>query len=386
MKRVLVVGGTFDKNLGKASSLVEKIEECIEDYNDSKYLGDNNRLFIRCINGGNIETLKNALNICVDFDIVFWFANVSNDEEKIRNVKEINPKCILINSKRNDNNKYTFSELIQRSLNQKANLTIEFKKDIDGLFNMMIFDPLGVKYYDGKDIKEMSLVLLNRAMKLTDFTRKPTYEALLKEENAPTEFFKFARNCSDIFHNLVNPDPKCKRFLGNMSFRCQNGFPSFRGTDNIIYVSKRNVDKREIDFNSFVPCYLDNMYNTYYFGENKPSVDTPVQLLLYNFMQDINFMIHAHCYVDVPFIENAFTCNNVPCGAIEEVSEIINAISDLPDQDLYAVNLLGHGCIIMSRNLESILKLQDYKDNCFYSREMPEDIDKTLEEFKKREG
>ena len=140
MYKLLFVGGNFDKENGRPSRLIEKIYAELLKHSDLKT--------VLC-NGGNIKELHNEiLPSVIDYDIVMWFANVSNDEIKIRDVKAINPKTILINSKRNDNNKYTFSELISKSLSVKANLTIEFSKK-DRAFNMMLFDTLGNVFYNG---------------------------------------------------------------------------------------------------------------------------------------------------------------------------------------------------------------------------------------------
>ena len=48
----------------------------------------------------------------INYDTVFWWANVANGLPKIRNAKEINYKMMLISSKINDNNKYTFQDLL----------------------------------------------------------------------------------------------------------------------------------------------------------------------------------------------------------------------------------------------------------------------------------
>lgn len=42
--------------------------------------------------------------------------------------------------------------IVQRTLAAKANLTFEFSKTADGIFNIRIFDPLGTVWYDGTDI------------------------------------------------------------------------------------------------------------------------------------------------------------------------------------------------------------------------------------------
>lgn len=63
-------------------------------------------------NEGNYNELNKILEMTINYDTVFWWANVANELPKIRNVKEINYKMMLISSKINDNNKYTFQDLL----------------------------------------------------------------------------------------------------------------------------------------------------------------------------------------------------------------------------------------------------------------------------------
>lgn len=293
----------------------------------------------------------------------------------------------MITSKRNDGEKYTFAELISRAIAIKANLTIEFVKDPDGLFNMMVFDPLGNVFYDGFMVDEMCAKLLNRTKQLLTFTRVPTIQETNLETPAvpeETEFFNFAHSCADIFHNLIKPAKGTERFLGNLSFRCQSGFPSFRGEDGIIYVSRRNVDKSDIGAASFVPTYLDDTNTVKYFGEKKPSVDTPVQLRLYKHLHWANYMIHAHCYVDtigIPETVTLSTTKPIPCGAIEEVAEILTTYrvgkfywEFNKHPRLVAINLVGHGCILIAEDIEILKELQNHHDSCFVARPMPEPV------------
>lgn len=377
--QMLIVGGTFDHDGGRPSGLVRSIDKSIR---------EKTAFDVTTINGGWVEDLHDEiLPSVIGYDIVLWFANVSNDEVKLRDVKSINPKCILITSKRNDGGKYTFAELISRALAIKANLTIEFSKDPDGLFNMMLFDPLGNVFYDGFMVDEMCTKLLDRAKQLLMFTRVPSVQNTNEAPAVPeeTEFFDFAHSCADIFHNLIRPAKGTERFLGNMSFRCQNGFPSFRGDNGIIYVSRRNVDKSDICAASFVPTYLDDTNTVRYFGDNKPSVDTPVQLRLYKYFPWANYMIHAHCYVDIqdiPDVMGFSTTQPIPCGALEEVDEILERYVFWDDlwksyhngetPRLLAINLVGHGCILIAKDIEILKELQKHKDNCFVARQMPE--------------
>lgn len=63
-------------------------------------------------NEGNYNELNKILEMTINYDTVFWWANVANGLPKIRNVKEINYNMMLISSKINDNNKYTFQDLL----------------------------------------------------------------------------------------------------------------------------------------------------------------------------------------------------------------------------------------------------------------------------------
>lgn len=359
--KVMLVGGTFDYSGGKPSGLVQQMISAMQ-----LHLPE-----LTFYNGGFVDELHgNILKQVKDNDIVIWMPNVSNDVPKMRDIKSINPKVILVSSKRNDGQKYAFSELINRALQQKSNLTIEFSKQDDGTFKMMVFDPLGTVYYLGPNVNDMVRNLAWRAYELTQFTRVQSVQVEgYKVAPEQPEFFAFARACSDIFHNLINPDASVTRFLGNMSFRCQNGFPSYRGNDGLIYVSRRNVDKRYINAESFVPTYRGEDGKVYYYGEHKPSVDTPIQQRLYELFPQMNYMLHAHCYINFPGV--AQTQHPVPCGAIEEVQEIINATMyrGLQDAKLIAVNLVGHGCIIMAASMNEINSIPH---EAFFSRPMPE--------------
>jgi hypothetical protein len=167
-----------------------------------------------------------------------------------------------------------------------------------------------------------------------------------------------------------------------MSFRCQNGFPSFRGENGIIYVSRRNVDKSDINAGSFVPTYLDDANTVKYFGDNKPSVDTPVQLRLYKNLPWANYMLHAHCYIDTLGLPDTMllrTTKPIPCGAIEEAAAIMEPWlvgkfywEHAEPPRLLAVNLVGHGCILIAKDIEILKELQKHKDNCFVQRPIPE--------------
>ena len=233
------------------------------------------------------------------------------------------------------------------------------------MFQMMLFDPLGNCWYKGSDISECAENMVSRRQFLRSVTRQ-SCKQMTGTVNIPNEeeFFDLVKQNAEVFHELINPAPGVTRFLGNSSFRCQRGFPSFRD-DKIVYVSKRNVDKRYIGRDAFVPTCLGLQGEVYYRGENKPSVDTPVQLRLYEQLPNIRYMMHAHVYVEgAPFTENM-----IPCGGLEEVEEVVRTLQNkygTLNSDFYAVNLVGHGSIVMAGDVEKL------KGISYVGRTLPE--------------
>ena len=143
--KILFVGGTWDLDKGKKSNLVEKIS--------------NNLPNVTLYNGGNYNDFEKILQTTKNYDVVLWWPNVSNELPKVRNVKEINYKTMLVSSKNNVDNKYSFQDLLQRALSSKSNLMVEFTKQ-NNLYNIRLFDPLGNLWYEGTNVEEFSKELI----------------------------------------------------------------------------------------------------------------------------------------------------------------------------------------------------------------------------------
>lgn len=375
--QVLVVGGTFDKERGKASGLINKLSDALicelRNYKDSS---------IDIRNGGNYDELLNIMESTPNYDVIFWMANVDNSLPKIRDVKEYAPHSLLVTSKRNDRDengvkKYDMEELVQRALSVKANLCIEFSKNDLGKFDMLVFDPLGCLWYEGEDIEKVASSLINRLIYLNGVTRKGTirkddYKFNIEFDNVDREFLDLVHEYGESFHTIMGLPSNVTRFVGNCSLRfksptrCMNGFPAIR-KGNIILMSRRNVDKKGISEKDFVPVFEEGD-KLLYQGENKPSVDTPVQIRLFENLPNIDYIIHGHCYVtgEIPK-----TLGAVPCGAIEEISEVLSLIDrDYKDRNLdsYIINLKGHGCLLMcsKKSLDKIKNIE------FEARPLPE--------------
>lgn len=402
--KILLVGGTwtvepeqvFEEE--RRSRVVDMVGCAMKLYCDEHY-GKNYKILI--YNGGCYYNLEGILNKATAYDIVFWWANVpDNSLPKIRDVKEVAPHVMLVTSKRNDGDKYSFMELTQHALAIKANMFFEFKreekkeKEADGenkkLFHINVFDPLGNHWYDGFNVSESTIAAMERLDYLRNVTRQKTMKSDIEKSDIRTPdeetFIEIVRKHAETFYQIFNPGKDVKRFLGNASLRpsanfhstrCMRGMPSFK-KDNMVFVSQRNIDKQFIDIDHFVPCYMEDG-ELYYCGDKKPSVDAPIQLRLYEALPHINYIIHSHCYIKGA----SFTSKCIPCGAIEEVDEVLAIIKEMDNEYLdatkdtrgcatdaklfmYAINLKGHGSLVLSSNA-SLMKHVEY-----VGRELPE--------------
>lgn len=346
--KALFVGGTFDTNSGHPSHVIEIMSSTLS----------NMGYLVNCINGGNYAMLQPLLDSAADYDYVFWFANVPNDLPKVRDVKSVAPKVMLVTSKRNDNEKYSLEDLVQRALGAKSNLLVEFSKNPDNrLFHIRVIDPLGCIWYEGADLKDAVVKTMNRLRFLRAATRQGTMQ--VNEEatvEVPQDFVDLIRDYAAKMQAVMPAAKETKRFIGNASmkpyfWRCSKGMPSFK-TDKAIYVSRRNVDKQFITADDFVPVFLEDS-KLCYIGGRKPSVDTPVQVRLYEKLPNIRYMIHTHCYIpDAPFTSEA-----IPCGAVEEVGEVMRVVNNHYEdrtRSSYVINMLGHGSIIMGATLDDM--------------------------------
>lgn len=340
MKNMLVVGGTFDENGGKKSSLIEKL------FVDKI---TNNDLFI---NGGTIGDIKNILNLVPDYKIIIWFPNISNEIPKMRNIKELNPYSLFIMSKRNDG-KYTVRDIIVKGLENNANLIVEFSKTNDK-FYMQDIDVLGYSWSKKtSDIEKFKKILFDRIDFLLTTKRVKTYSDNTQNNNyslVPDEYVNLNKEYAKLFDELSKQVAQTTRYLGNCSLRIKDK----------IFMSQRDVDKKELSKKTFIEVYKSNN-KIFYKGNIKPSKDTAIQLELYEKYPQINYIIHCHCYIE----DGYFTNTQCPCGDLKEVEEINQTIkrNKLENENIIKINLIGHGSILMTNNIKELYKINYIKRN-----------------------
>jgi hypothetical protein len=349
--KVLLVGGTWDLESGHPSGLVRKIGEALGKFVD-----------ITVQNGGLWTDISPLAFTTVQYDAVLWWPDVPNELPKDLKIKKIASHTILCSSKNNLSEKYSLQEIVARALDAHANLMVIYT-GLRAPYKMQLLDPLGNAYCPPtEDPEVLAKALADRLLFLKSLTRVPSTSSgnCSRPPVSDPMFFDWVHFYADKFHQLLDPGPDVKRLLGNASFRCSYGFPALRDSSNGIYVSKRNVDKRDITPGSFVRVWMENgilMYDR----DEKPSVDAPVQVRLFEAFPNINYMIHGHVYL----VGGKSTSLVLPCGALEEVDEIVEICQ--PDTRFETLNLRGHGCLVMASELWQL------KGQSFFARPKPEE-------------
>lgn len=320
---IVLVGGDWDREGGRPSYLVSQLKEDII-----------------IMNGGHIDDLK-----VPECDALIWMPNISNDEEKILpHIKKENPALLLVQSKRL--REYSAFEINRRLLASHACMGLVVTDDKQ----FGVRDPLGNSWLDEGTLDEAIALIVKRLHKLADMKRmRSTQVSEFPQIHLEEAFKEAVRKSASEFDRLVNAvNPE--RYLGNASTRCCHGFQSLRDGEWFA-VTRRNIDKSTIE-DGFVPVTLKEGM-VVYGGEHKPSVDTPIQVSLYQEYRNVNYMIHGHVYVkDAPFTED-----HAPCGYLEEVDEILKVMPDTASSN-FCVNLKGHGCLIMAADLDYLDTIQ----------------------------
>lgn len=322
---MLVVGGNFG-GTSKSSSVITKLFDNLKT--------DDSEL----VNGGSLNDFIDSIGKVKSHNTVLWMPNVSNSVPKQNLSKNIGT-CLIVSKAIRDDTRDR-GDAISRIFKYQANAVIAIT--YGEKFSFELIDALGNTWSDTSDIKQLSEDIKRFVEWHKDSQRVPT----VKDTNTLDEFLKINKSLSEV----IKRDQY--RYFGNMSTRCSHLFPAVRNSDSIL-VSKRNSPKDSISRSDLVEVFREKGIIRYY-GDNKPSVDTPIQLALYEQFPEINYMIHGHS-----LIKGANTTDTYySCGDIREIQESIEIINQTGESNGY-FNLKNHGFLIYSdsiNNLKNIVK------------------------------
>jgi hypothetical protein len=333
----MIIGGTFDKFGGKTSTIVKLLSKCLN---------------MPAVNGGTIWTMgirkyvKGSLNI--------WMPNVPNEEAKIYPVKERGSILICSKVMRPGN---TVHDAVTRIFKMNGNAVITITTDEEGIFKFALVDALGNIWAETRRVVDLARAIKQFVAWMNGVERVKSIR--IHRGGKAFTSAQFKKDINDYYLHVLcdlNKDMADRvevaagsRYFGNASTRCELMFPSIKLRENYIYVSKRNVNKERLSEEDFVLCRnAPSSKDVVFMAENeedKPSVDTPVQLQLYDQLPNVVCMIHGHAYIkDAPT-----TASYWPCGDLREVKSAMQLLEDRT----MCINLRNHGFLAIGTDLGS---------------------------------
>ncbi len=327
MKKI-VVGGNFGET-PKESSIIKSIA---------------NEFDCDCINGGSFEDIKNV--DLSGYKLIIWAPNIENSFEKIYPKKDIG--SILICSKVLRENR-TEIDAISRIFQMHGNAVIAINSN-NKPFTFKLLDALGNVWIDTMSIETLCETIDEFVEWTSSSVRKRCTQVKdLEHEfgdidfSQYEEFIELNKQVADKFEENKG------RYFGNTSTRCMKMFPTTKTDSTHMIVSRRNSSKKRLTTDDLVLTRFSDDGSIEYYGDNKPSVDTPIQLSLYKMFPEINYMIHGHSYIQ----GGEFTEHYFPCGDMREVEPCAELISE-NDKNYGVINLKNHGFLIYTDSIENL--------------------------------
>jgi hypothetical protein len=345
----LLVGGSYGST-SRPSKVVKKLFEELH--------RADHEAFIQMFNGTSdygslIPAAQTWANVA---DLTIWMPNIPNEMEK-HYIKKKQGSTLVVSKVIREG--YTDFDAVSRIFKMGANAVIAIHKDAE-FFSFKLLDALGNMWCDTTSIsilaKNIYRLHLWSQAQLRVSTIKGIAEIDPMECASLPELCELVRGISQDIQGKQN-----SRYFGNASTRCGKLFPSVRA--ELMFVSKRNVSKEFLTPEDFVAVNLIDHSRVKHFSKDKPSVDTPIQMGLYNKLPRINYMIHGHAYIkDIKMTDEYF-----PCGDLRELATLLkNHVN--PEMAKFAVNLKNHGFIIGGHTVD------DLKGYTFIPRDIGEPI------------
>lgn len=342
IKNATIVGGNWGNEIEdiKRSSIIDKLYASLFDHRYAENVIE--------YNGGLLKNLPLEHPIS---DLILWMPNIDNENTKHYPSKPVG--SVLICSKVMHDG-YTTKDSVSRIFKMHGNAVIEIYKDSNP-FRFVLKDALANVWIDTSDI-EMLVTSIVDFYKFTKNAKR--IQTFKKTDILPEDLKDTYISNKDNLSKLLDINKSLQehimtacgnRFFGNISTRCQKLFPTTRISSEYMYVSPRNSDKSSLEANDMI---LYSCIDNGYYNENKPSVDSPCQSLLYQHYKNINYMIHGHATIYLNDNSELYTENYKLCGDVNEVNEIKNIL--LEDSKYAIINLKNHGFLLMSDTLDNL--------------------------------
>jgi hypothetical protein len=327
--KALIIGGDFDDTQPRASSVIYKLRDILNS---------------EIVNGGSLSDLETNANDLKGYKLVIWAPNITNEVEKIYPKKDTGSVLICTKVMRENRD---FGDAVARVFKMNANAVIAIDSS-EKPFKFTLIDALGNVWCSTSDLNELVFKIKEIYVWSSRSIRVNTTKIELTDEELPkvdlTRLCSIVKSIADKVEN-----ERGGRYFGNVSTRCGKMFPSYRFGSDVVLMSGRNVPKDRITPEDFVYTTLSpSKSSVLYNGEKKPSVDTPIQLAMYNHFKNINFLIHGHAYIEGVLYTNKY----FPCGDLREFNELKDLLDS--NQTTMSINLKNHGFVIGADNIDRL--------------------------------
>lgn len=323
--KTIIIGGNFGET-PKPSSVVTKIADELE--------------AINVINGGTLDMLPHEINS----ELIIWMPNIVNESPK-QYPKKTNGNILICSKVMREG--YVIAEAVSRIFKMNGNAVIAIYPGEK--FTFKLVDALGNVWYNGGDIPELCKVIkefcefINKAWRVN--TERHDIVGI-ERNNDLTEFIEVNKSLTEYIQTSCGT-----RFFGNISTRCQKLFPTMKVDNDYVFVSPRNSNKESLTAEDMILAWYDipdsQLGHILYSGPHKPSIDTPIQVMLYNIHQGVNYMIHGHAFIkDCEYTDEYFIC-----GDMREVDAVDNLMIGKVSGK---INLKNHGFLIYADTLDNL--------------------------------
>ena len=355
--KIMFVGGTFGKERGIPSGIAVKFIQALTKMENSG--------FFTLRNGGRYDELNGLLDMAENHDVVFWWPKIEEGMPEIPNVKERAPHVVLVTLQQDDNDEYSFETLMAQSADKKASLTFKFKRNIttttNHFFHISVFDAHGCVWYEGDDVQSALHMSLIRLQFLVDTAINKLYWSDVSAKSVMALYDEWLKNNASQFTDVITD--YAARFEKYQFLGCASMRPQIYGS-GYVFVTEHDVDEKSFSSNSFVPVYSDKV-KLYCCGDRKPANGASTELVLYNLLPNINYMIYSCCYIeDAPFVTPCMPIG--AAGMADEICDTLARENASLDCGLYMINLNGRGSLVMSKDVEGL------KNIPYYERVIPE--------------
>ena len=348
MNALIIYGGS------KVETYLSRFTRVLVSY-ISDALGSGSATTIECESNYDISYLTSIRYKTFD-TILFFPCNPSDYSVAANLIKVKNPNTLLVTLLDNPNDDMQMLHKINLALESRSNLFVEVTKK-GRLCMASVSDPLGNVFNENTTIMPIiAKTLINRLRQLSGYSRMRSIQTAIDtiaDKSSATKFIEAVSCYSETIH--AGRDIPFRMIQPSMKI----------GKDT--FFSKRWCRDIDITVPSMMSSDLAGEFVSFY-GDQRPSLDTPAHLMLYKKLPWARFIIHSRSYIlDAPLVDEVFSCGAVELWhKVMAMHRLLGCSKKARRGKMIRLNLNGNGSIIISEAQE------DMFDIPYIERHVPE--------------